>query len=79
MSLIDIKRHMMQVKIATLASLCLLFQADADTLRAMLSHWIKKGKIRKCSKKPACGSKCFKCPTTTTEIYEWVDIAPACL
>lgn len=72
MSLLAIKQHMMQVKAATLSSLCQLFNADPDTLRCMLSHWIKKGNIRVCTKKPACGSQCFKCPTSSTEIYEWV-------
>jgi putative ferrous iron transport protein C len=64
---------MMQVKTASLSNLCMLFNTDAETLRFMLSHWIKKGKIRKCLKKPSCGSKCFKCPSLMTEIYEWVN------
>jgi hypothetical protein len=73
MSLIAIKNHMSQVKIATLGSLCNLFNTDPETLRCMLKHWMCKGKIRKCTKKPACGSQCFKCETLTTEIYEWVN------
>lgn len=73
MSLIDIKHHMMRVKIATLGSLCLLFKAEPDTLRCLLQHWMKKGRIRQCLKKPACGSKCFKCDTISTEMYEWVE------
>jgi hypothetical protein len=77
MNLIEIKQHMMQVKMATLSSLCILFNTDADTLRCRLQHWVNKGKIRQCTKKPACGSRCFKCPTSVTEIYEWVDITPA--
>jgi len=77
-NLIDIKNHMMQVKIATLGSLCSLFNADPDTIRCLLSHWMRKGKIRQCSKKPACGSQCFKCPVTSTEMYEWVDNTVVC-
>jgi hypothetical protein len=73
MILIAIKAHMMTVKKATLHNLCLLFNKDAEQLRCMLQHWIRKGKIRQCMKKPACGSKCFSCPSLTTEIYEWVD------
>jgi putative ferrous iron transport protein C len=72
MSLIDIKQHMMRVKMATLGSLCILFKVEPDTLRSLLQHWMRKGKIRQCMKEPACGSRCFKCPGTTTEIYEWV-------
>lgn len=73
MSLLAIKNHMMQVKTSSLSALCILFNAEPETIRCMLSHWMVKGKIRKCLKEPACGSKCFKCPTATTEIYEWVD------
>lgn len=72
MSLLDIKKHMMQVRIATLSSLCILFNTEAETLRQMLNHWVRKGHMRQCTKKPACGSQCFKCPTAATEIYEWV-------
>lgn len=76
MSLIEIKQYMMKVKMTSLNSLCLLFNADADRVRCMLEHWMRKGKIRQCMKKPACGSKCFKCPTSTTEFYEWVEAVP---
>lgn len=74
MSLLAIKKHMMQVKMTTLSSLCTLFHADPEMIRCLLRHWIKKGKIRQCMKKPACGSQCFKCPATSVEIYEWVDV-----
>jgi len=74
MNLIEIKKHMMQVKMATLSSLCLVFKTQPETLRCLLQHWIRKGKVRQCMRKPACGSKCFKCPTETTEIYEWVEV-----
>jgi putative ferrous iron transport protein C len=72
MTLLDIKNHMVRVKVASLANLCALFKTEPETLRCMLTHWIKKGKIRQCIKQPACGSRCFKCPTAATEIYEWV-------
>lgn len=76
MSLIAIKQHLMKVKMATLSSLCLLFKAEPDTMRCLLKHWMAKGKVRQCVKKPACGSQCFKCPTDMTEIYEWVEATP---
>jgi len=72
MSLLAIRDHMMQVKMASLSHLCSVFKLSPDNLRCMLMHWIRKGKIRQCMKKPACGSRCFKCPTTSVEIYEWV-------
>jgi hypothetical protein len=74
MSLLDIKQYMMRVRLASLSSLCSLFNQDADTLRCMLRHWINKGKVRQCMKQPACGSKCFKCAPSTIELYEWVEV-----
>ncbi|MBA3660799.1 MAG: hypothetical protein H0W64_03655 [Gammaproteobacteria bacterium] len=73
MSLLAIKNHMLHVRIATLASLCTLFNAKPETIRCLLRHFIAKGKIRVCQKTPACGSKCSKCPVADTEMYEWVE------
>lgn len=72
MNLLDIKSHMMQVRMASLSSLCVYFNSDAEVLRGMLSHWVRKGKMRQCSKTPQCGVKCGKCSPLLTEIYEWV-------
>ena len=71
MSLIEIKRHLMTVKKATLSNLCVIFKTDPDTMRCMLRHLVQKGCVRKCLNEPACGTKCFKCPTTVMEVYEW--------
>lgn len=71
MSLIEIKNHLMQVKKATLSSLCNIYNADPDTMRCMLKHLVQKGCVRQCLNEPACGSKCFKCPATVMEVYEW--------
>ena len=72
MSLIEIKNYLQQVKMASLGALTQYFRTDPDMMRCMLDHWIRKGKIRKCMKTPACGSKCGKCDVAVTEIYEWV-------
>ncbi len=72
MSLMDIKQHLMKVRIASLSSICVYFNADPDTLRGMLGHWMRKGRVRQCQKNPACASSCGKCSPLLTEIYEWV-------
>ncbi len=72
MSLVEIKKYLMQVKISSLSSICVYFNAEPDTLRQMLGHWIRKGCIRQCMKTPACGVSCGKCSPAITEIYEWV-------
>lgn len=72
MNLIEIKEHLMKVKMATLGSLCSFFNTEPDNIRCLLRHWMAKGRVRQCTKQPECGSKCFKCPSLMTEIYEWV-------
>lgn len=72
MSLLQIKQHLMKIKITSLSSLSIYFNTDPDLLRHMLSHWVRKGCVRQCQKTPACGSSCGKCPAAVTEIYEWV-------
>jgi hypothetical protein len=74
MSLVEIKQHLMKVKMASLASLCAYFKTDSDLLRQMLGHWIRKGCVRQCMKTAACGRTCMKCSVPAVEIYEWVNI-----
>jgi putative ferrous iron transport protein C len=74
MNLIEIKHYLMNVKLTSLASLSLYFNAEPDVLRQMLNHWVRKGCVRQCLKTPACGVKCGKCSPATTEIYEWVGV-----
>ena len=72
MNLIEIKEHMIKVRVATLGSLCDVFNAEPETMQCLLRHWECKGSIRHCKRTPACGVKCAKCPTLFTDIYEWV-------
>ncbi len=65
---------MIQVKMASLSSLCVYFNRDPNVLRDMLSHWVRKGKVRQCMKTPKCGVKCNQCSIAATEIYEWVGV-----
>lgn len=72
MSLLAIKAHLMEVRMASLGSLCHHFRAEPETMRCLLKHWVCKGKVRACKRTPACGSRCAKCPVSDTEMYEWV-------
>lgn len=72
MSLLDIKQHLMKVRITSLSSICVYFNAEPDVLRDMLGHWMRKGCVRQCTKNPACTTSCGKCSSLVTEIYEWV-------
>lgn len=72
MSLLDIKKYLMQVRIVSMSGLVAYFNAKPEVLRDMLGHWMRKGCLRQCQKTPACGSSCFKCDPLMTEIYEWI-------
>jgi putative ferrous iron transport protein C len=72
MSLLELKKYLMQVRVTNLAGICAYFNAEPGLLRQMLGHWIKKGCLRQCQKTANCGSSCGKCSPLVTEIYEWV-------
>lgn len=73
MSLIALKQYLKQVQMTSLQNLCRHFNAEAETVRCLLAHWIRKGNVKQCTKKPACATKCFKCPVADIELYEWID------
>jgi hypothetical protein len=73
MSLLAIKNYMKQAKVASMYTLCHLFNTNPEMMRCLLKHWIQKGKLRACERKPACGSTCFKCPSANIESYEWIE------
>lgn len=72
MTLVEVKQHMMRVKVASLASLSLCLQTEPTLLRQMLCHWERKGCVRKFKKTDLCGSQCQQCLPDVTEIYEWM-------
>ena len=72
MNLLEIKKYLMTVKIASLANLCTYFNCESELLRQMLGHWMRKGCVRKCAQN-ACGTSCAsQCSPLKSEIYEWV-------
>lgn len=73
MSLLEIKHYMKQHRMSNLLGLMHYFNIDADLARNFLSHWQRKGKIKKMQKTNQCGTQCSKCDPTLTEIYEWVE------
>lgn len=71
-SLVQIKKYLIQVRMTSLANLSLYFNVEPTFMRDMLKHWIRKGCVRECKRTNACGVKCVKCKPELTEIYEWV-------
>lgn len=48
------------------------FHHDPLVLRDMLSHWVRKGKVRVTTAQAACQSHCSGCGSGPTELYEWI-------
>jgi len=72
MTLVELKQHLMKVRITSLSGICTYFNVEPETLRGMLAHWIRKGSVRQCQRNPECASSCGKCSPLVTEIYEWI-------
>ncbi len=73
MILSELRSYLIQRKRVTLYDLVLHFNMDADALRGMLDKWIKKGKLTRLNPNSGCGTTCYKCDPTLTEIYEWIE------
>ncbi len=73
MILSDLRGYLKEQRRVALADLIIHFNMDANAMRGMLDKWISKGKVHKMPLKASCGTGCFKCDTTLTEFYEWVD------
>lgn len=71
MSLLAVKQHLQQIKIASLGRIAEYFQSDVDLMRQMLGHWVRKGCVKRFTKTPGCGKKCEQCSVVEYEIYEW--------
>jgi DeoR/GlpR family transcriptional regulator of sugar metabolism len=73
MILSEIKHYLIRNRRAAIADIANRFDVEPDTVRAMLKHWIRKGRVRKLSAVTSCQGGCTKCDLDAVEIYEWVD------
>jgi hypothetical protein len=73
MSLVELKNYLSHRRIVNLYELSLHFQRDANVIRDMLEHWIRKGRLCKAPQSPGCGIKCVKCNPLMTEVYHWAE------
>src|SRR6266513_1771445 len=51
MTLLAMKQHLQQVKIATLGNIAQTMHTEPDLARDMLKHWVRKGCIRQFTKR----------------------------
>jgi putative ferrous iron transport protein C len=72
--LTDLKSFLADRHAASLSEMARHFSMEADALRPMLDHWIRKGKVRRSGGSRCQG--CIGCAAADVEIYEWVRPMP---
>ena len=73
MILTEIKKYLMENRVASLTNLSVRFNVDPDAMRGMLNQWIKKGRLRQLPKGAKCSKCCGECDSENLEIYEWYE------
>ncbi|PLX88649.1 MAG: hypothetical protein C0618_03820 [Desulfuromonas sp.] len=72
----DVKRYLSERRVAPLDDIATHFDLEPDTVRGMLSLWVRKGKVRK-HQDDGCGGSgqcCGGCGShASKEIYEWLN------
>lgn len=71
--LLSIKTFLRERKSANLQELSLHFCKNPDTMRCLLAHWIRKGKICYLAKPKGYCTKCQVCQPQFVEIYRWIE------
>jgi putative ferrous iron transport protein C len=71
MLLLELRDYVKKRNRVNLRELALHFQRDPDTLREILTHWLRKGVICRAPQPSGCGSRCGQCHPSVAEIYCW--------
>ena len=69
--LIAVKEYFLVKKTVNLQELSLHFKQQPETIRCLLQHWVRKGKVCRAVKPAGCGSRCQLCKPSVAEVYEW--------
>ena len=72
MILSELKSYLAEHRRADLTDMSTRFATDAEAMRGMLDHWIRKGRVRRLPEGESCGKASCCCSEHTPEIYEWV-------
>ena len=73
MILIDIKNYLQSQQTANLEEISRHFHCDTDTVKIMLEHWIRKGRVVRIANPAQCGQSCRQCQPKTAEVYGYVE------
>jgi len=71
MILTEVKTYLQDKGKAPLIDVAHHFKVTPDTMKDMLEHWIRKGKVRRL-KGNTCDKGCCQADPINLEIYEWI-------
>jgi putative ferrous iron transport protein C len=71
MILKELQHYLSHHSRSSLQDLSQALQIDAEALRGMLDHLIRKGRVHKVNS--AGCARCSSCPPEAFELYEWVN------
>lgn len=70
--ILTLKYLLIQQGKCSLKDLATQLGISSELTRDMLQHYLKKGKIKRCSSMLNCQRSCGACSTKLDEHYEWV-------
>ena len=73
MILAEVRDYLATRSRVPLADLTAKFDVDAQAMRAMLDHWIRKHRVRRIESDPGRCGACCGCADKLSEVYEWVE------
>ena len=69
-----LKQYLAEAKTANMAELAIVLNASPEVIRGWLSHWIRKGCVKRvvqCG--GACSQRCAGCNPHLLERYAWIE------
>ncbi|WOG30201.1 FeoC-like transcriptional regulator [Endozoicomonas sp. 8E] len=69
--LLLIRDFLSEKGICTLAELSQHFEVDPEAMKAMLSHWVRKGKV--VEESSGCKQGCVSCGSEQLIVYRWLN------
>ncbi len=73
LTLSQLKTYLRGKPMVTVQEISISLQEDVQLVTMMLQHFINKGQVKICPRKPQCGTQCQKCSFAQTQFYEWCD------
>ncbi len=71
MILKDVRNYVRDRGVVSVNDIAVHFNAAADTVRAMLAIWQRKGQVVRVTSGADCGSRCVQCDVGRSELYAW--------